>query len=320
MAKRAVFQYRMPRAKMPKLNITISSSQQGPSNMLPPPQRERDAPVAQPSQVPDMWPDDDDDELIMLASQAAEKVEANAEIVLSQAMGSNLNYENFRMEVQSSTQLTKPNSVMDDFMCVDEELFAGILECDIAPKPVAKPTVPIVSEDIFAEPSTSTAVKNNHQQMENAKVAAQNKFLSAKLRDQKKDNENLKDALNKINEKCQTKEGEVWFIQKLCVLTEGNLNWAFFLQASTLRYELEMVRQQCDRLRKEKMTETEQLEKTYLEKVTNLEKIVEKQQSELQFKVRRSHSGQVVGVFHENNANNSFPPTEHRNAEQEIET
>lgn len=179
--------------------------------MLPPPpqQRERDAPVAQASQVPDMWPDDDDDELIMLASQAAEKVEANAEIVLSQAMGTNLNYENFRSEVQSSTQLTKANSIVDDFMCVDEELFAGIPECDIAPKPVAKPPAPIVSEDIFAEPSTSTAVKNNHQQMENAKVAAQNKFLSTKLRDQKKDNENLKDALNKINEKCQTKEGEV---------------------------------------------------------------------------------------------------------------
>lgn len=59
----------------------------------------------------------------------------------------------------------------------------------------------------------------------------------------------------------------------------------FFLQASTLRYELEMNRQQCDRLRKEKMAGIEHLEKDYVEKVTNLEKIVEKQQTEIQFKV-----------------------------------
>lgn len=46
-----------------------------------------------------------------------------------------------------------------------------------------------------------------------------------------------------------------------------------------------MNRQQCDRLRREKMTEIERIEKDYVEKVTILEKRVEKQQCEIQFKV-----------------------------------
>lgn len=246
MAKRPVFQYRMPRAKMPKLNITISSSQQGPSNMLPP-QRQQDAPtVVHPQQSEDMWPDDDDDELIMLASQAAEKVEAHAEIVLSEAMGDKLNYDNFRREVQASTQLSGPSNMLDDFMCVDENVFADIPECDIAPKTVAQPkpkpapTTAVTEnerglrspatvngrKDTFAVPSTSAAAKNpqpvgelpaatstsaavTKNQIENAKITAQNTFLSNRMRDQKKEIENLKETLAKLNEKCQTKEGEV---------------------------------------------------------------------------------------------------------------
>lgn len=179
---------------------------------MSPPQRERVAPIDLPQPSEDMWPDDDDDELILLASQAAEKVEANAEIVLTQAMGSNPNYDRFRMEVQSSTQLSKPNNVLDDFMGLDEDVFAEIPDVDIDPKtvtkPKEKPPAPKVSEDIFATPSTSAAAKN-HQKMENAKIAAQNTFLSNRLRDQKKEIENLKEALAKMNERCQTKEGEV---------------------------------------------------------------------------------------------------------------
>lgn len=159
-----------------------------------------------------MWPDDEDEEMILLASQAVEKVDAHAEMVLTQAMGSNLNYDKFRLEVQSTTQLTKTNNVLDAFLGDDdEEVFAEIPDCDIAPKPVAqphkKPPAPLVSEDMFSEPSTAAA--QNHQKMENAKIAAQNTFLSSRMRDQKKEIENLKEALAKLNEKCQTKEGEV---------------------------------------------------------------------------------------------------------------
>lgn len=210
MAKRSAFQYRMPRAKLPKLNITISSSQHGPSNVMEP-QGARVVPIAQPQQSEDMWPEDDDDELILLASQAAEKVEANVETVLSQSMSTNLNYEKFRLGAQSSTQLNKTSAGLDDFMCVDDDIFGEIPECDIAPKvvakPQAKPAAPLLSDDLFATPSTSVAAQNR-QKIENTKIA-QNTYFSKKMRDQKKEIENLKDALAKINEKCQTKEGEV---------------------------------------------------------------------------------------------------------------
>lgn len=56
LAKRSVFQYRSARVKMPKLNITISSSQQGPSNVLPT-QCERVASIVLPEQLEDLWPD-----------------------------------------------------------------------------------------------------------------------------------------------------------------------------------------------------------------------------------------------------------------------
>lgn len=56
-------------------------------------------------------------------------------------------------------------------------------------------------------------------------------------------------------------------------------------QASTLRYELELNRQQYDKLRKEKLAEIQNLEREYLEKVANLEKTVEAQKSEIDFKV-----------------------------------
>lgn len=230
MAKRPGFQFRTSRAKMPKLNITVSSSSQVPSDM-PSTQRGPAVAVPLPQQSEDMWPDDDDDELIMLASQAAEKVDAVAEMVFSETLGDKLNYDKFRKEVQSSTQLNKPTNELNDFMCVDEDVFADIPEYNVAPKPVSKPKPKPpangVSDEVFAKPSTSLAVRNlqkaenlapapstssaatNHQQMEHTKIAAQNTFLSNKMRDQKKEIENLKEALAKVKETCQTKEGEV---------------------------------------------------------------------------------------------------------------
>lgn len=52
------------------------------------------------------------------------------------------------------------------------------------------------------------------------------------------------------------------------------------LQASTLRYELELNKQNNNRLRKEKLDE----EKELVEKVANLEKIIAIQKSEMEFK------------------------------------
>lgn len=52
------------------------------------------------------------------------------------------------------------------------------------------------------------------------------------------------------------------------------------LQASTLRYELELNKQNNNRLRKEKLDE----EKELVEKVVNLEKTIAIQKSEMEFK------------------------------------
>lgn len=64
------------------------------------------------------------------------------------------------------------------------------------------------------------------------------------------------------------------------------INYVF--QASTLRYELELNKQQSDKIRKDKMTEIMQLEKNFSGKIGALEKKIEAQRSEIQFKVIKS--------------------------------
>lgn len=51
-----------------------------------------------------------------------------------------------------------------------------------------------------------------------------------------------------------------------------------------MRYELELNRQQCDKMRKDKMSEIMQLEKQFSEKIVTLEKTIEAQQTKLEFK------------------------------------
>lgn len=53
-----------------------------------------------------------------------------------------------------------------------------------------------------------------------------------------------------------------------------------------MRYELQLKEQQQDRLRKEKMAEINALEKQLVEKVSTLEKTIEAQKSEIEFKVK----------------------------------
>lgn len=225
MAKRSGFQYRPPRSKKPKLNLT--------RNGTPPPQHNID------------WGDDEDEEFIMLASQAAEKVEANAEMVLSQAMHMNnttLNYDNFRRNASSSTQIRRPMSVIDEFM-QDDDLFAEIPDDVVAatqppkpastllPPPLPPPpaSVPQQSEDLFSASMSSAAViavpQSQQQRVENAKMTAQNTYLSNRVRDQKREIESLKEALAKLNEKCQTKEGEVNQFDRSSLLERNILIW-----------------------------------------------------------------------------------------------
>lgn len=57
-----------------------------------------------------------------------------------------------------------------------------------------------------------------------------------------------------------------------------------FLQVSTLRYELELNKQKFTDLNKKKLSDIEQLQREYLDKINNLEKLVENQRAEIDFK------------------------------------
>lgn len=209
MSKRTAFRFRESanRAKMPKLDISITSSQSLPSNQFRAP-----APLKPPTSN-NIWGDDEDDEeFIMLASQAAEKVEAHAESVITQAMNFHgdldMSYGRFRNEVEASTQLTFPpqKDVINDFMRDDDEdIFSHIPDY---------PNVPDVQT-----PSTSKQPENSaradkakeeaQKRLENAKKEAQTTALTKRLQEAKKEIENLREALSKTTEKCQIKEGEV---------------------------------------------------------------------------------------------------------------
>lgn len=267
------FQFRQPRPKMPKLDITISSSQRiaGPSTS----QQSRDV-----AMVEDAWCEDEEDEIFVLASQAVEQVQANAAVVISQAMNStadhDITYNRFRQNVQTvhSTQIN--GNPMDVFDNDEEDIFSNV------PDFVSNTVQPSTenkennkgqmvqqnnnqhhqnSQDNVAGPSTAnTAVRN---QMEKIHT----EYYGERIKSQKKEIEQLKDTLNKLNQRCTTKEGE----------------------ASTLRYEVHSKSSEIDRLRREKIQEAVDIEKKYAEKIAALEKKIETQRSELEFKVIVNH-------------------------------
>lgn len=265
------FQFRQPRSKMPKLDITISSSQRivaaGPSNM----NQQRADPMT-PTQTEDAWGEDDGDEFLVLASQAAEQVEANAAVVISQAMNNrehDMSYIRFRQDVRVA-QSTQMNHIAE--FDNDEDIFSNLP--DFIPNPI-QPAPSMENKEnngqmahnhqsAHNQPSTSTSSRlSSDDKAREKKEKMQTDYYTEKVKMQKKQIETLKETLNKINQKCTTKEGE----------------------ASTLRYEVDSKSREIERLRKEKMEEAVDMEKKYSEKIIALEKKIEEQRSELEFKV-----------------------------------
>lgn len=251
------FQFRQPRSKMPKLDITISSSQRtaaGPSNM----NQQRDVNVS-PAQVEDAWCEDEEDEIFVLASQAVEQVQANAAVVISQSMNNrdhDMSYTRFRQDVRTvhSTQMN-PIDEFDN----DEDIFSNLPDF-VSPMPVAENGQNVQNKQGAQTVCRSSSIEIKAKEQ---KEKIQSEYYAEKIKAQKKQIETLKDTLNKVNQKCTTKEGE----------------------ASTLRYEVDSKSKDIERLRKEKMEETVEMEKKYSEKITTLEKKIEEQRSELEFKV-----------------------------------
>lgn len=267
MSKRMGFQYRQPRPKMPKLDITISSSQRvvaaGPSNM----NQQKVLPDA-PAQNEDAWCDeDDDDEIFVLASQVADQFQANAAALISQSMNNicdpDTSYLRFRQDVRPvhSTQF----NAIDEFD-KDEDIFSNLPDFGTnAPQPGTstenKENNGHQNAHIAARVSADTAAKEQKEKIQNEYFAEKNKAL-------KKQIDTLQGQLNKVNQKCTTKEGE----------------------ASTLRYEVDSKNREIEKLRKDRMEEAMEMERKYSEKVAALEKKIEKQRSELEFKVSYHNS------------------------------
>lgn len=91
----------------------------------------------------------------------------------------------------------------------------------------------------------------------------------------------------------------------------------FWFQVSTLRYELELNKQKFTDLNKKKISDMEQLQRDYLDKINNLEKLVENQRAEIDFKnieimnskSRRSMNNTTIqpqtNINHKNNLNDN---------------
>lgn len=287
MSKRIGFQFRQPRAKMPKLDITISSSQRaGPSSS----QQARDAGMAE-----DGWCEDEEDEIFVLASQAVEQVQANAAVVISQAMNSqairsashDVSYNHFRQNVRAvhSTQIN--DNPMDMFDNDEEDIFSNVPDFVLNN---AQPTTENKESNGQAAQQNNAPNHHNEQQQQSSQsnVAGhaseytgarnqiekiQNEIYAEKLKVQKKEIEQLKETLNKLNQRCTTKEGE----------------------ASTLRYEVHSKSTEIDRLRRDKMQEAVEIEKKFAEKIAALEKKIEIQRTELEFKVNASQFTDTFG-------------------------
>lgn len=215
--KRSGFQYRQPRSKMPKLDITISSSQSVSSRLAGPNPGSSHATNHQHVDAEELWGGDDDEEFILLASQAVEKYEANAEMVISQSMNPNMNldisYGQFRNEVRSSTQF-------DDCAMIDEfdndDIFSNIPDDVCASKPSTSTATTNNDAGNFKMPNAPAAAipsTSSHDEQkrktEQAKNEAQQSFLTDMIKTQKKDLDNLRESLKKVTDKCQIKEGEV---------------------------------------------------------------------------------------------------------------
>lgn len=275
------FQFRQPRSKMPKLDITISSSQRITNAEPSTSQQQRDMAMAE-----DAWCEDEEDEIFVLASQAVEQVQANAAVVISQAMNSqaehDISYNRFRQNVRPvhSTQIN--NNPIDAFD-QDEDIFSNVpdfVSNVVQPSSENKENNgQMVQQNNNHHHQNQNQNQNHHQQQSshsnvghasendgarNQKEKIQNEYYGEKIKAQKKEIEQLKETLNKLNQRCTTKEGE----------------------SSTLRFEVDSKSREIERLRREKMEEAVEIEKKYSEKISALEKKIVVQRSELEFKVK----------------------------------
>lgn len=113
-----------------------------------------------------------------------------------------------------------------------------------------------------APPPTSLRADQQHAG-EKKQLEVQTKLLCEQRARVQSENDRLQQEVRKLNEKCQTRDGEI----------------------AVLRYDLQKNRNIQQDLRKEKLDECERIKNEYLGQLNELDRRNQKQQSELEFKV-----------------------------------
>lgn len=133
--------------------------------------------------------------------------------------------------------------------------------------------------------TTGTATNAYMQSVENAREV-QLKFLQSQLAMRQTEAEQLQREVTKLNEQCQTKDGEVSVEElRACgVIICGDKN-AIILQIAMIRYDLQMNKKQQTDLRQDKLNESERIKSEYAAKLVEMERINLGHQSEMEFMV-----------------------------------
>lgn len=269
------FEFKQPKSKFQKLDITQTSSQ-----ILNPITINvaKDSSKSINNEDNCIW--DDDDEFILLASQAAEKVNA-----MKEGIGTIDSFTQFTRHADaitsSSSTQRKTDSVISNFLDDnDDDLVLSQIptfetnfvspakknnEILIKNKMIDKPennlpltSIPSTSKN--AQNQYSSNLQNNIDRKETVCI----KFMEKDLEKKKICIESLQEKIKISNELIQTKDGET----------------------KILRYELQLIKKRNDDLRREKFEEIERIKCENLNKIKNLELELNAQKTELEFKVK----------------------------------
>lgn len=181
----------------------------------------------------ELWGDDEDDVILLLASQAVDGIQ-QAEDNLSMNITS---FEGFQPNVKSdSTSTQKPVIISDD---EEDYLKEFLLENDLNEKMLSQMPVtsqPAASENMFAmdtEPVAGPSRQDPQPQVlgtyrEHRNENIQKNMSSAKdvhisfmmqeLEEAKRKERCLEEEIKQLTEKCQTKDGEVYFLFSIEIL------------------------------------------------------------------------------------------------------
>lgn len=272
------FEFKQPKSKFQKLDITKSNSQiPNPITII---NVANDSVKSINNDDTCIW-EDDDDELFLLASQKAEKVNA-----MKEGIGTIDTFTQFTRDANPASSLSstqqKSDSAITNFLDDnDDDLVlsqiptfetnlpnaANVIGFSIQDKFPAKSITKVLTSTQIPSTSKNSKIQHfsnvqNNVENDNNKKACIN-FMEEDLEKQKTFIESLQEKIKIAHEIIQTKDGET----------------------KMLRYDLQLIKKRNDDLRREKLEETERIKCENMTKMTKLEYELNAQKTELEFKV-----------------------------------